>query len=95
MLLTLLETLRTTGIQPEHNLLLIASVGEEGLEISEVLNISLERMALKLTNGFQLTEALWQGLIIKDWVLIDIEFILTVLEDIHGGLLVLPILITP
>lgn len=31
MLLTLLETLRTTGIQPEHNLLLIASVGEEGL----------------------------------------------------------------
>lgn len=31
MLLTLLETLRTTEIQPEHNLLLIASVGEEGL----------------------------------------------------------------
>ena len=31
MLLTLLETLRTTGIQPENNLLLIASVGEEGL----------------------------------------------------------------
>lgn len=31
MLLTLLETLRITGIQPENNLLLIASVGEEGL----------------------------------------------------------------
>lgn len=31
MLLTLLETLRTIGIKPKHNLLLIASVGEEGL----------------------------------------------------------------